>query len=161
MTIVPFPQRPEMNLERVEELCLNYLRQAENPLVGMEALLAHCRRDPKCAKLGMEDLVPFLRAHVQVELMDAVPVEDPAELEVMRAAGFEPGPRAVLKSRIPTSRELSRLMLGQLEEMERQLNSALAVMEETKDDTLREQQTRLREAVDRVTLLRDKMREYL
>ena len=67
--VIPFPRKFGMSLEKIEERCLAYLRQASNPMVPVQTLLEYCQRDPDCGKLDFKELVDFLRPHELVHVV--------------------------------------------------------------------------------------------
>ena len=149
-----------MNLEKVEERCLSYLRQTPNPLVPIPALLEHIKRDKNCVNLEEHVLRDFLRDHEQISLieMPQVPgLESDADLS---AAGLPSSTRAILNERVPTPRELGQLMDQQMDAMVTALKKALEHgATETHLSPDRKQQ--LEEALERTEALQRKMRELL
>ena len=117
MNIIPFPQRPEMSLEALEQTCLNYLGESESPIVPVEILLAFCQRTPSLAHVSSEILLDFLRQHEEVEVLDAPTPIEALGTKVLGAAGVVLGPRVMLKRRIPTQREMYAIMALQLQDL--------------------------------------------
>jgi len=147
-----------MNLEKVEERCLSYLRQSPNPLVPMPALLEHIRRDEQCVNLEAALLQDFLKDHEQVTLialptLQALEGQDPAQPTEL---GHET--RAILNIRVPAPHELAQLMDLQMDTLIKALRQALSEAEERKDET---RQIQIREAIDRSELLQQRMRSLL
>ena len=130
MNIIPFPQRPEMSLEQLEQTCLGYLAEAKNPIVPVETLLEFCRRLPALAQVSHEIVLDFLRNHEDVEVLDAPSPEEIAGAALLAGAGLIAGERAVLKRRIPTQREMHAIMALQLQEMQATLSDAVAEVED-------------------------------
>ena len=126
MSIIQFPQRPPMNLETLEEVCLNYLGESKTPIVPVEALLAFCQRTPALAGLTAPVLADFLRSHEQIQVLDGPTEEENITAEMLGQAGIAMGTRAVLKRRVPTQRELYAHMALQLQAMRETLGHALA-----------------------------------
>jgi hypothetical protein len=147
-----------MNLEDVEERCINYLRQAANPLVSVHTLLEYCRREPSCAELSEQELIDFLRPHELVRVVDPPPPEDPVQLGVYAESGLDMGPRAILKARMPSPREAATIMDSQLDNMLSALGKAL---EEADRAQQTEMAARIRETIQRTELLREKARGLL
>jgi len=112
-----------MNLERVEEICLQILAESSIPVVSVGVLLGRLRRDPALARLGGPELLSFLREHEEIEVLEGG--ENAGEsMELLSAAGIDPGPRAVLKRRIPSPREMQAHLAVQLETMRQVLMDA-------------------------------------
>lgn len=126
MNIVPFPRPPEMSFELLEQTCLNYLSEAQTPIVPVDTLLEFCHRNPALAHVSRGTLTTFLREHEEVELLEGPSPEEMISAEVLGDAGLYMGERAVLKRRIPTRRELHAHMAVQLQAMQEALSRALA-----------------------------------
>ena len=133
MNIIPFPQRPEMSLEALGQTCLNYLGETQAPIVPLETLLAYCHRVPSLAQVSSDTLLDFLRQHDDVEVLDGPSPMEAFNAEIMGTAGIALGPRAVLKRRIPSQREMYAIMALQLQEMQ----TALGEAESATDDPAR------------------------
>lgn len=106
-----------MNLERIETLCLNFLKQAPNPLVPIGALLEFCSRDDEAGEISRDELLRFLRSHAEVQVMDGPEEGDPVGTDTFASAGFDMGTRAILNERIPTPAEMHRMLAEQAREM--------------------------------------------
>ena len=115
-----------MNLERLEELCVNYLSQAANPLAPVSALAVHCRRDDACKDATEELLLDFLRPHELFQVVEGPEEDDPVNAEVFKSAGLDMGPRVIIKTHIPSPGEMSVIMQEQLDAMTETLSAALA-----------------------------------
>ena len=89
-----------MSLESIETRCLNYLRQAANPLVPVRTLLAHCLREEPASGITEQVLLDFLRAHGEVIVLEGPGAEDLPGGAGEDAAAVA-GPRALLKARKP------------------------------------------------------------
>ena len=146
-----------MNLERVEELCLNYLRQSENPLVSVSKLLAHCQRDPACAHTNLGELLAFLRAHGQIHVMEGPDAGEAVDAKLLQQAGLDMGARAILDTRSPSKKEIAAMMGQQIEVMTTSLASALDEARK-QEDLDREKQ--LTEALARAQALRERMQKF-
>lgn len=142
-----------MNLELLEQTCLKYLSESQQPIVPVEVLLEFCRRTPALAQAGREILVQFLRDHEEVEFLPAPAAadDDPAGAGLLAAAGMAVGDRAVLKRRVPTQRELYAHMALQLEDMRATLQETLRQAEGTP------REASLRAAIERVDLLTERL----
>ena len=145
-----------MNLERVEELCLNYLGQASNPLVSINSLLEHCRRDAACAELAFAELKDFLERHELVHVVAGPTAHGPEDLEALLAAGVDIGPRAILLTRMPSSGEVVRHLEENLANMVRALTSALDEAEKWEDA---ESAKQVRVALERAHALEQKFKK--
>lgn len=133
-----------MNLERVEELCLNYLGQVTNPVVPVEKLLAYCRREQPDLVVDGAAFLHFLRHHGEITVLEGPAGGEPVDADEFAAAGIMMGPRAVLKTRIPAEDNMRRVMERQLEAMRGQLEAALAAARKAGD---REKTAQLRAAL--------------
>ncbi len=122
-----------MNMERIEELCLNYLRQSDNPLVPVTVLAEYCAREDKDGRLSAEELLPFLRRHGEVRVMEGPSENEAIGAELFSAAGIDMGPRAILKTRIPAPGEIAAMLSAQAEDMLHVLRTALAKAEKEED----------------------------
>ena len=147
-----------MNLEQIEEKCLNYLRQTSNPLVPVDTLLEFCKRDSDADKLGRKDLLTFLRAHEQIQIMDGPAAGDVIDQDDFAAVGLSMGQRAILKSRVPTKEELAEMLFEQLKDMTEVLVEALKQAKKTKDNS---RVSQLEAALKKSEVLRGKMNQML
>jgi len=143
-----------MNLERVEELCLRYLGQAVNPLVPVSKLHAYLVREDGENAPAMAALLDFLRHHAEIVVLEGLGGEDPVGIQEFAAAGFMMGPRAMVKTRIPSRAQLIGMMLSQVEEMRGNLNSALEEAKRTKNEELTRQ---VEEVIQRSEEIREKI----
>jgi hypothetical protein len=122
-----------MNLERVEELCLRYLGQAVNPLVPVEKLHAYIVREDAEQAPSMPRLLDFLRHHAEIIVLDGPGGEDPVDAAQFAAAGFMMGPRAMVKTRVPSRAQMFAMMCEQIDEMREKLDTALESARDAKD----------------------------
>ena len=122
-----------MNLERVEELCLRYLGQAVNPLVPVVKLHAYLVREDAEQAPSMSRLLDFLRHHAEIIVLDGPGEEDPVGAEGFAAAGFMMGPRAMVKTRVPSRAQMLAMMFEQIDEMREKLDTALESARQAKD----------------------------
>lgn len=143
-----------MNLERVEELCLNYLKQAKNPLTPIATLLEYCRRDPEARQLEEGDLLRFLRAHAEVAILEGPGNGETVTSEAFAAGGVLMGPRAILRTRIPDEALMKHLMRQQLDDIEKTLTAAL----DAEKDSASEHSAQLRNALARAATLKQSLR---
>jgi hypothetical protein len=154
--ILPFPgMPPPKDFERIEHRMLNYLRQSANPLVPVEKLYAHMKRDPACHELTEAALLELLRAHGETMLFEGLPRDAGIGAEDFAAVGILMGPRAILKERMPSKREMEVMLVGQVQEMQRQLQRAL---EKTRDT---EKIRALRAALARADALQQRIARML
>jgi hypothetical protein len=147
-----------MNLETIEEKCLNYLRQAPNPLVPVDTLLEFCRREPECGKLSRQELLDFLRPHALVKVMDGPDAGEAIDQETFGAAGINMGPRVILNTRVPTKEQMADMILDQMKNMTEMLVEALALARKAKDDAHIQE---LEAALAKSEALRQKMNTLL
>lgn len=143
-----------MNLENIEEKCLHYLKQASNPLVPVEALLEFCQRDPECVSLTRQELLEFLRAHAEIQVMEGPDMGDAIDPETFHAAGINLGQRAILNTRVPAREEMFEMLAEQLKDMTDVLVEALNTAKKNKDV---ERVGQLQAALQKSETLRQKM----
>ena len=125
-----------MNLERVEELCLRYLGQAVNPLVPVAKLHAYLVREDAEQAPDMDRLLDFLRHHAEIVVLEGPGQEDPVGADTFSAAGFMMGPRAMVKTRVPSRAQMLAMMFEQLDEMREKLDTALETARQARDGEL-------------------------
>ncbi|NIA16418.1 MAG: hypothetical protein GWP08_20345 [Nitrospiraceae bacterium] len=118
-----------MNLETLERECLNYLRDVSSPLVPVTALLRRLRQDEALAGVDEKELLDFLRNHDEVRVIE----EDPEREAELAEASIPPGPRVMLKVRVPTTAEMARAVGDQITRLAESLQSALAEAERDGD----------------------------
>ncbi len=112
-----------MRLEKVEAICLSFLRHTTNPMVSIETLCVACEKEK--VAISPEELAKFLRHHPEVIIVDGVDATAPIPRSEFSGVGIDMGMRAILKSRIPTRREMTEMMQQQLEHMRLHLQDAL------------------------------------
>jgi hypothetical protein len=133
-----------MNLEVAEQRCLNYLKQASNPLVPVQTLLRHVQQDDQCSEMTFHALLGFLRKHELFRVIDPTGMaEDEAGAQQFQQLGLPTGPYAVLDTRVPTRREMTVQMLSQFEQMEDALTAAQREAQRAGDRERENQITRL------------------
>ncbi len=142
-----------MNLERVEERCLNYLRQAKNPLVPLSILLQHCQQEDALAELEQDTLYTFLRDHPDVQLVAGVANDNDVSADAFAAIGIDMGARAILTKRIPTPNEMFAMVHEQLSDMHQALVRALENLK-VEDGAKKE---KLEQTLQRLESLRKKL----
>lgn len=147
-----------MNLELIEEKCLNYLRQASNPLVPVNTLLEFCRREPECGKLELQELLDFLRPHELVKVVDGPDEGEAVDQETFDAAGINMGPRAILKSRVPTKEQMTDMIAAQMRNMTEMLVEALELAKKAQDEAHIQE---IEAALQKSEALRQKMNKLL
>ena len=147
-----------MNLEAIEEKCLNYLRQAPNPLVPVDTLLEFCRREPECGKLDRQELLDFLRPHADVKVIDGPQDGEVIDQETFGAAGIVMGPRVILNSRVPTKDQMADIIAAQMKNMTEMLVEALDMARKAKDEAHIQE---LEAALQKSEALRQKMNKLL
>lgn len=149
-----------MNLEKVEERGLSYLRQSPNPLVAIPALLEHIKRDKQCVNLEDDVLRDFLRDHEQVTLIDMPQIPGLESDADLSAAGLPSSTRAILNERVPSPRELGQLMDQQMDAMITALKKAIEHAA-NQAELSPERKQELEDALERTEALQRKMRELL
>lgn len=147
-----------MNLERVEELTLNYLAQAPQPVVGVETLLHFIQREESLAKLSFQELLDFLRRHQDITVLEGLGEENGLDPVLSSEAGLYIGPRAVLNTRVPPQRDMLLMLVQQLDQMQLTLNTTLSHALQA-GDSGRAAQARL--ALDRAQTLRERFSKML
>jgi len=156
--VIPFPGKFAMNLEKIEERCLSYLRQASNPLVPARTLLEFCQRDPECGKLEFKGLVDFLRPHELIQVVDGPNDDESVDVETFEAAGIIMGPRVILKSRIPTRDQMTDMLSSQVQNMTSVLVEALELAKQKGDAA---HIAELEAALEKSEVIRQKMNSLL
>ena len=137
--IIPFQPSNEPSIEKVEELCIAYLQQAQNPLVPVETLLQRCQREGGLNELTEEILVQFLSKHALIDLLEGPTPEEIISQGIFEEAGFQMGKRAILKERIPNENEMKIMMVEQLKVMLDTLNKAIGEAENDGDQQRKQQ----------------------
>ncbi|HDP35913.1 MAG TPA: hypothetical protein ENN29_12485 [Candidatus Hydrogenedentes bacterium] len=122
-----------MRIVRVEEICLDILRRAENPLTPVSLIYRKCVEKEGAAALTEEALLQFLRGHGDIVVVEGVADGAPVEEKAFNEAGIMMGPRAILKSRVPTPDELKKMFRMQLEIMRDNLAQALKLAKEAEN----------------------------
>ena len=126
-----------MSIERVAEVCLDILRQHETPLVPVSYLFQQCTNEASVGDVLTEAaLLEFLRGHNEVVVVEGVSEDAPVALGEFDMAGFAMGPRAMLKSRMPTRKEMKDMFQMQLVVMRDNLMQALKNAKENDDKVL-------------------------
>ena len=145
-----------MNLERVEERCLDYLAQATSPLTPVRVLFEVCQRDESGRDLTLPMLMDFLRMHAGIEVLEGPAEEERVNAESFAEAGLEMGPRAILKTRIPAPRDILAMLGAQIATMKEVLGKALAGLEAAGGDARVDE---LRAALERAKTLEARLRQ--
>ena len=134
-----------MNLEAVENRCIEYLGQVVSPLVPLSRLLRFVRQSDACAQVSEDELLVFLRPHPLFKV-----------IEPMVAMNGGEEPQVALASRIPSQAELTAMMREQLLQMLSALEKAEHEAEASADDTLRE---RIREMRSRAEMMQQQLND--
>jgi hypothetical protein len=114
-----------MDLERVELRCYRYLGQAANPLVPIARLLQHVREDEECGDVSEHDLLSFLRRHEMFKVIEPLAPEGRSETaSELAELGIATGPRAILRTRVPTKPEIGAMFAEQFSQMSDALSNA-------------------------------------
>lgn len=147
-----------MHLERIETLCLDFLRHASNPLTPVETLYEHCIGEGDVnMSLTLDSLLDFLRSHNEIIVVEGDANDLPVNAQAMETAGINLEPRAILKTRMPSRQELRDMFQQQLEQMRFHLREALLAAKINKDDkTMHE----LEKALERMNALEEKMNDF-
>lgn len=143
-----------MNLELVEERCLKYLEQVASPMVPLRTLLAHLWQDENCADVTEAEILPFLRKHELVHVIESDDT-DPEQAQAMAEAGMSQGPYVILRTRIPTKAEMAGLMQEQLDTMKAALERAMEEAVEAGDN---DTQKKIQELLEKSQEFRDKLK---
>jgi len=161
MSIIPFPHQPpaEVSLELLEQTCLNYLGEAKVPLVPVENLLAFVQRTVGLQGVSKSSLLEFLRNHDEIDVLESADPGDDVSGDLLHAAGMIMGPRALLKARMPTQRELYAQVAVQLQSMRDTLGQALAHADA--DAALAGKRPALENALERVDELMQRLSALL
>lgn len=146
-----------MNLETVEQRCLSYLKEVSNPLVPVDTLLRHVRRDPDCADLTERELLEFLGEHELFKVIEAGGLgSEPERRESLAAAGLVAGPQVILSTRIPPPQALADMMSDELDTLASALVSA---MKEAQSRDESGQEAEIKQLLHRVGELKKRLDE--
>jgi len=137
ISIIPFPGRKKMSIERVEKICLEFLRSEANPLVPVSIVYEKCIEEESVRDMLTEQaLLDFLRGHRDVIVVEGLDDDAPVSLNTFDRAGLIMGPRAILKSRMPTQTEMKDMFQMQLQVMRDNLMQALHYAKEKNDEDM-------------------------
>lgn len=139
-----------MRLERIQEICLEFLRNTSNPLTPVQLLFEQCMNDPGAREaLTQNALLEFLRNHQDVMVVEAHEDTPWVGASDFNGVGLDMGPRAILKARIPSRKELANILHEQVEEMRDHLRDALKAAQRAGDEkAVRELEAALERADD-------------
>ncbi len=146
-----------MDLETIEQTCLEYLKQVSNPVVTLGALFGRVKQNiDECPEISREDFLAFLRAHELFTVIEAPDWSSNAEMKgVFESAGISSEERVILCTRVPPAGELSSMMKEQLELIHRSLAASISETSQDGDDAnagkllqLLEQTQKLMESTD-------------
>lgn len=140
-----------MDLEAVEEACVQHLAQVTQPVVSVSALLYRLHQDERFAALSESELVAFLRKHPLFRVIQPDEGDGAERRDELKEAGIDLGLRVILTSRIPTQTEMTSLMVEQLDLMAQALERAL--LEAQRDGRL-EAEAKVRAILERTEKLR-------
>ncbi len=144
-----------MGLENIESVCLTFLRRTTNPLTPVDLLFEACEKSR--LYITREDLLSFLRCHSEVIVVESADNASPVTQSDFNDAGINMGPRAILKSRMPSRAEMMEMMRQQIDHMRFHLRDALEQARADKDDeAIRD----LEVAVKRTADLKEKMKQF-
>ncbi len=144
-----------MDLEAVEEACVQHLAQVTQPVVSVSALLYRLHQDERFAALPESELVAFLRKHPLFRIIQPEEGDDPGRRGQLEEAGIDLGLRVILVSRIPTQTEMTTLMAEQLEQMTQALERALF---EAQRDGRPETEAKVQAILERTAKLREDLK---
>lgn len=145
-----------MNLEDVEQKTLAYLKQVSNPLVRIDVLFDHLKRELDLGSFSKEDLTDFLEEHDLFRVLDPVVADDEAG-RLMGEAGFLTEPSVILDTRMPARTELAATMLDQLDRLGEALIRAL---QEAREQENAEAETQVKMALERAARLRQQVVKF-
>lgn len=145
-----------MQLEDIEQRCLKYLKEAENPLVPIDRLMRHLEETGGVAGMTQKDLVDFLEAHELFRVMEPPGVsEQPGLRDMLAEAGLNTRPCAILDTRVPTQAHLVAGIDEQLLQMGDALTTARAEAAAQNDEV---RAKRIEKYLERVAALRKQLR---
>ena len=145
-----------MGLEKIEEVCLSFLRNTTNPMVSVEVLCNACEKENLA--ISGEELVGFLRHHAEVIVVDGIDDTELVSKDDFSGAGIDMGPRVILKSRIPTRQEMTEIMQQQLDHMRLHLQDALKQAQAHRDSEAVEE---IEAALEKNRRLEERIRRYI
>ena len=123
-----------MQLEQVEQRCLNYLKQTSNPLTPFSRLLRHLREDESLSGFSEKELKDFLRHHDLFRVLEPTGLAATEEgRQLMEAAGLQTEELVVLETRLPTEGQLAEYLRSQLDTLADALRKAGADAQEKAD----------------------------
>ena len=144
-----------MSIERVAEVCLEVLRQHESPLVPVSHLYERCVKEAGVGDvLTKEALLEFLRGHADVVVVEGVQEDAPVPRDEFDMAGVAMGPRAIIKSRMPSRGEMKEMFQMQLAVMRDNLMQALQNAKENNDENLI---TRIEQALENTDAIGERL----
>lgn len=145
------------NLETIEQRCLSYLEQVNNPLARLDALHEFLTKGESAIRLTQGELKDFLVKHERFRIIE--PLELPQEDDTV---SVEPGlaacPYVILETRLPSEREMATMMLDQLNDMHQALGVAHDEAQ-NKHDTAR--MNSLQRTLERLQQLKNKLAETI
>ncbi|GMW01738.1 MAG: hypothetical protein AMXMBFR84_28750 [Candidatus Hydrogenedentota bacterium] len=148
-----------MNLEKLEQRCLAYLKQVSHPFVSLDRLGEYVRRLEEFNTITDNELREFLSKHELFEVFDPVGLaSDPETSTLLAAEGIPVAPVVVLCTRVPSESQLTNYVETVLETLQS------AMKEACRDAQERGQSDRARRIValiDRTQVLREKLRKFL
>lgn len=119
-----------MNLEDVELKVFRYLKEAANPIVPVDVLFAYLRENEEFSALTEADLRDFLRDHELFNMVEpGGAIAGPEMSDAFSRAGLVSRPCAIMKTRVPTERQMAGLMQEELARMKAALSKALTQAE--------------------------------
>ena len=143
------------NLEPIEQRCLNYLKQASNPLVPLSTLVNHLKQHEDTALVDKAELLAFLRKHELFKFYDPILPEQPPEVaHELAATGIPTEPRVILDTRVPTHAQILSMMYDQVESLYNALSRAL---EEARNLNQHEKARKIVDALERADKLKQKL----
>jgi len=147
-----------MELEPIEQECLRFLGESQQPLVPLDRLMMELHRTFPGVNIPEELLLQFLRSHQDVVVLEGLGNLGPVTEEDFAEAGFYMGPRVVLRSRVPASRDLSVHLLEQMNALETLLAKMLESARQGRNPVRAEA---VEKALIQLSELRARLRRYL
>jgi len=147
-----------MNLEAIEQTCLNYLKQVSNPLVPLSRLLRHLHEHQEFEHVHEDELLDFLRRHDLFEVLDPPGLGASAEgRQMLEEAGLGMEQCVVLETRLPSRDQLR-------EHMDEQIAQLIAALETARDEASNRAESdrvaAINEVLQRAQTLRDQVRQF-
>lgn len=147
-----------MNLEAIEQACLDYLKQVSNPLVPISRLLRHLHEHREFEHVQEKELLDFLRRHDLFEVLEPPGLgASPEGRRMLDEAGLAMEQCVVLETRLPSRGQLRT-------HMDEQITQLIAALETAREEAGRRAEAdrvaAINEVLERAETLRQKMRQF-